>query len=219
MKTHLNAGDVAVLLTNYRSGRTSRNFSHVLTYFKDTIKEFAQSYPESWRDDFIQEGTLGLLKALETYPESNPSTDFVYYAITAIKSKMRDFWRTTFSKSIVNWEDVDLEGNRTQTAAPVFVDVEQYRDQDGETVNIIENLPFWPDYETSLTTAIDVRYTLVKAIQNPAVFTETERKIIQLHHTEGCSVTETAQYLHISISSASKKIAKTNTKIKYILSS
>ncbi|WP_431213839.1 hypothetical protein ACQ86N_02765 [Puia sp. P3] len=142
----------------------------------------------------------------------------MYYALKAIKSKMVDFWRSTIEKAQLKVQDHDQDGNPTVTAVPFFVQIETTVDPDGESESVIDNFPHRVNYVSSITASIDVCYVLEKAIQNPKLFSEDDRKVYQIYYKEGYNVSETAEYLDVSVSYASKMITKTTQKIKYILS-
>ncbi|RZM20957.1 MAG: sigma-70 family RNA polymerase sigma factor [Pedobacter sp.] len=92
------------------SHNNSRHFSKLAEGFLPTIQKLASKYPSYWSDDFIQEGRLGLLKAVKNFPSSSQSEQFEFYATSIISRQMIDFYRQAIGKSLLERNINDLEG-------------------------------------------------------------------------------------------------------------
>jgi RNA polymerase sigma factor (sigma-70 family) len=197
------------------SHNNSRHFSKLAEGFLPTIQKLASKYPSYWSDDFIQEGRLGLLKAVKNFPSSSQSEQFEFYATSIISRQMIDFYRKAIGKSLLERTTNDLEGNSYTWKEPLFVDPPAYS-LDADEDEYIFHYPVPGDYVTSVTSVIDVKYCVTK-ISMKNNFKDKEIKAFDLHFNKEYSVSEVAKKLNISISQASKIISKTRSKAQQIL--
>jgi DNA-directed RNA polymerase specialized sigma subunit len=63
------------------------------------------------KHDFIQEGTIGLFKAISSVSSQNfLAEEFIPYATTSIKYSMTDFYRKVIGKSIKDKFEYTIDG-------------------------------------------------------------------------------------------------------------
>jgi RNA polymerase sigma factor (sigma-70 family) len=219
MNPQINGGQMALLLHEFRTEiNTSRSFSKILVYFQPKIEEIASSFPEFWKKDFIQEGTIGLYRALQLFPLTSPALEFPYYATTAIRFKMFDFYKSTIGKFMVELFITNEEGVILGSKHSIVITPRVFINEEGEFESFIDQIPSTPDFVTSLTLAIDVKLSLDERALKKNHFSEKEISVVILHHNQGHRTTEVAKYLKISVSNTSKLIRKTNNKLRSILS-
>ena len=197
------------------SHNNSRQFSQLAEGFMPKIQKLASKYPTYWGEDFIQEGRLGLLKAVHNFPASSNSDQFEFYATLIIARQMVDFYRRAIGKTMLQRTSSDLEGNSFSWKEPLFVESPTFScnaDEDEYTLDY----PSPIDYVTSITSAIDVKYCFKKvSLKNN--FTDKEIKAFDLHFYKDHTVSEVARKLKVSISQASKIISKTKAKAQQLL--
>jgi RNA polymerase sigma factor (sigma-70 family) len=193
----------------------SRQFSKLAEGFKPKIQKLASKYPAYWGDDFIQEGRVGLLKAVNNFPVSSHPDQFEFYAISIIARQMVDFYRRAIGKALLQRTSSDLEGNSFSWKEPLFVEPPTFScnpDEDEYTLDY----PSPVDYVTSITAAIDVKYCL-KKISLKNNFTDKEIKAFDLHFFKDHTISEVARKLKVSVPQASKIISKTKAKAQQLL--
>jgi RNA polymerase sigma factor (sigma-70 family) len=197
------------------SHNNSRQFAKLADVFLPKINKMASKYPSYWTEDFIQEGRLGLLKAVNSFPASECSDRFQKYATSVISHKMVDFYRLAIGKTMREKTIVDVEGYVYNWKEPLFIDLSTHsRNPDLDEVDF--DFPASIDYTTSIACKIDIKYCL-KNVSMKNNFTDKEIKAFDLHFNKEYSVSEVAKKINVSISQASKIIARTKTKAQQLL--
>jgi RNA polymerase sigma factor (sigma-70 family) len=172
------------------------SFSSILKAFNHDLKRLASRFPTTWKDDFIQEGSIALFNVYEKFILNPSGADFRNYALVAIHRRMIDFYRRTIERS-------------PQTE-PLQVTTDEGYPNSGEyTINITE----YPDYNT-ISTTFDLDYNLLfneNTLKNHS-FTIQEIRMLDLHLNGQYTVSEVAEKLSISIGQASKILTKAKDK-------
>ena len=218
MKTQPTPGIVGPLITSYLSTHSDRDFSKILKKFTPHITAIAGTFPKDWKEDYVQEGAIGLYHALRACPADLPITELMLYTSRSIKSKMIDFYRSTVGRFLLD-VDVQLDdGSRLSTRQPCIVQYPDYTFENGEEINPIENYTAFPEYASTLELGVDIQYLLADRQLQQLKLTESEIRVVDLHYMQGYNTTAVSHFLHTSVSNASKLIAKANAKVKpYLL--
>jgi len=218
MKTQPTPGIVGPLITSYLSTRSDRQFSKILDNFIPRITAIAGTFPRDWKEDYVQEGSIGLYYALKGCPTGLPVPEFILYASKAIRSKMIDFYRSTVGKFLIDVEAYLEDGTSITTKHPCIVYYPDHSYEDGDEVNPIENYTSLPEYASTLDLGVDMPYLLGGMHLQHLNLTDSEIRVVDLYYKQGYNTTTVAQFLHTSVSNASKLIGKANAKIKpYLL--
>lgn len=182
-------GVAASLLAEFRkSGNNSQTFTKLVNFFQPDLKQIAARYPHFWKDDFIQEGTLGLFNAAKKYSNNADSLKFYFYAYKAIRSRMHNYWVSTMVRQ------PQIEGNLEQDSGLQL-----------------------PVYETSITWDIDFKYYFSPETLTINGLSENEITAIDLHLI-GYTGTEIAQEMNLSEGQVSKLIKNAKRKTQKVLS-
>ncbi len=218
MKTQPTPGIVGPLITSYLSTHSDRDFSKILKKFTPHITSIAGTFPKDWKEDYVQEGSIGLYNALKSCPPELPITELLLYTSRAIKSKMIDFYRSTVGRFLIDI-DVHLEdGSRVTTKQPCVVQYPEFSYENGDELNPIENYTTLPEYASTLELGVDMQYLLAEKQLQQLKLTNSEICVINLHYKQGYNTSTVSKFLHTSVSNASKLITKANAKIKpYLL--
>lgn len=216
-KTQPTVGIVGPLITTYQSSLSDRHFSKILDQFIPRIDEIAGTFPKDWKDDYVQEGSIGLYYALTRGRIGMPVPEFILYATKAIRLKMIDFYRSTVGKFMME-VDVHLEDGTSHTVKhPCIIQYPEYAGEDAE-FDPLENYTAMPEYATTLDLSVDLPYLLGDQQLKQLSLTEPEIRVVDLFYNKGYNTTAVSQYLHTSVSNASKLIGKANAKLKpYLL--
>lgn len=218
MKTQPSPKVVGSLITSYLSTPSDRDFSKILKHFTPYITVIAGTFPKDWKEDYIQEGTIGLYNALKSCRPDMPIPELLRYASRSIKSKMIDFYRSTVGRFLID-VDVYLEDGSCITAKqPCIIYYPENFDEEEDEVSPIERYSSLPEYASTVECSIDLKYLLDDKQLQQLNLTESEIRAIDLHYKQDFNTTTISKFLHTSVSNASKLISKANTKVKpYIL--
>lgn len=214
MKTQLSLEAVGPLFTSYLSTHSDKDFSKILREFLPRITAIAGTFPRDWKEDYIQEGSLGLYNALRSCSPQLPNTELIPYSSRAIRSKMIDFYRSTVKKFLIDVEIFLEDGTNITIKQPCLVGYPTFSYEDGSEINSIENYSPLPEYASTLELAIDLPYLLSNKHLKQLRLTDSEIRVVNLHYKQGYNTTAVSASLHTSVSNASKLISKANTKIK-----
>ncbi|MBR5637545.1 MAG: sigma-70 family RNA polymerase sigma factor [Pseudobutyrivibrio sp.] len=141
------------------------------------------------KDDIIQEGRIALLRAAQTYDESN-NTKFSTYAYTIVKNAMTDLCR----KGISAFENRIIESGMSL----VFLD-EDYSNNEFD-VHITETVP---SAEFDPTARLAVLHVMLEKMYNRLkLLPARQRRLLAYHYGLGSleckSISETAAYFHLT---------------------
>ena len=141
------------------------------------------------KDDIIQEGRIAMLRAAQTYDESN-NTKFSTYAYTIVKNAMTDLCR----KGISAFENRIIESGMSL----VFLD-EDYSNNEFD-VHIIETVP---SAEFDPTARLAVLHVMLEKMYNRLkLLPARQRRLLAYHYGLGSleckSISETAAYFHLT---------------------
>lgn len=218
MKSNVKAGEIANLFSAFRdSNNSSRTFTPLQKKFCTDITAVALTFPHFWQDDFIQEGNLGLYNAALKYPIDAKPSQFYFYALHAIRTKMLDFYQSVIGRTMTDVTVFDDEGQSTTFKQPIFQETERYFLEDDEKYNILDTAVSPVDYVTSSSLSIDLKYLLSEKSMKNNNLSEKEIKVFDLHFNKGYNVSEVAGKISQSVSQASKIISKTKIKLQQLL--
>jgi len=218
METQPAPGIVGPLIASYLSTHSDKDFSKILRKFMPRIIAIAGTFPRDWKEDYIQEGSIGLYNALRNCSPQLPSTELILYSSRAIRSKMIDFYRSTVKRFLLDVEVYLGDGTNVATKQPCIVGYPTFSYDDDSGINPIENYSPSPEYASTLELAIDLEYLLSSKQLKHLRLTDSEIRIVDLHYKQGYNTTAVSTSLHTSVSNASKLISKANIKIKpYLL--
>jgi RNA polymerase sigma factor (sigma-70 family) len=209
---------IANLFSEFRtSGNTSRTFSKLLSQFDTEIAGIASTFPFFWVNDFIQEGTVGLYNAAVKYPVEASQSQFYFYALSAIRRKMLDFYQSVIGRTMIEEVSFEIDGQSTTSKQSIFQQVEKYSEEYNEAYNSLYGVASTVDYVESTSLAIDFKYQLSKESMKKNNFTNKEINVFDLHFNKGFNVSETATQIKLSVSQTSKIINKTKIKMQKLL--
>ena len=218
MQSNAKTGAIANLFSSFRTSRnSSKQFLLLQHRFNSAIVKIASSYPAFWRDDFIQEGNLGLYNAALKYPQDADISQFYFYALRSIRTKMFDFYQSVIGRTMTSLVNFDADGKSTTSKHSIFQEVEKYSTEEDEVYNSLDNIASPVDYVMSATIAIDFKYQLNKQSMKKNNFTEKEIDVFELHFNKGYNVSETAAKINLSVPQTSKIISKTKIKVQQLL--
>ena len=218
MQTFAKNGVIANLFSSFRdSGYVSRQFTPLQAKFNSEIVEIASTYPVFWQDDFIQEGNLGLHNAALKYPSNSAPSQFYFYALRAIRTKMHDFYHSIIGRTMTEMVSFDADCQSNTSKQSIFQETKKYSVEEGETYNLLDEIASPVDYVTSVTLAIDFKYLLNKRTMKKNKLTDNEIRVFDLHFNKGYNVSQVAAKIKLSVPQASKIISKTKTKVQQLL--
>lgn len=172
-------------------------FESLLEEFKPAIVSLTRKYPQKYKDDFYQEGSLALLDAMQKFIILPPMQEFKPYAMRAIKYRMIDFYRKEVKKSSTH--EVELYVQTIDT------------DYDGNS-DYISNFTAEPEFSTTTDFDLDYQIIFSESVMKANDFLPKEIKVFDLHMNKDFTVTEIAGELQISVGQASKLLARTKEK-------
>jgi RNA polymerase sigma factor (sigma-70 family) len=218
MQSNAKTGAIANLFTSFRtSGNSSNQFSSLQNKFNSDIVDIASTSPVFWRDDFVQEGTLGLYNAALKFPQYADVSRFYFYALRSIRSKMLDFYQSVIGRTMSGLVSFDAEGRSTTFKQSIFQETQKYSIEEDEVYDLLDNMTSPVDYVTSTTLAIDFKYRLNKKTMGKSNFTDREISVFDLHFNKGYNVSEIAAKIKLSIPQTSKIIRKAKIKVQQLL--
>jgi DNA-directed RNA polymerase specialized sigma subunit len=220
MKTQPTPGIVGPLITSYLSTQSDKDFSQILKKYSPHITAIAGTFPNDWKEDYVQEGSIGLYYGLKRCPVDLPITELLHYINQAIRAKMIDFYRSSVGRFLLN-VDVYLEdGSILPSKQPCIVQYPDlgYEDEGYGVQNHVHNYTALPEYASTLELGIDIKYLLANSNLQQLKLTSKEILAVDFHFKQGYNVSTVSKFLHTSVSNASKLITKANAKIKpYLL--
>jgi RNA polymerase sigma factor (sigma-70 family) len=201
---------VAIILGEFEKGiPVSQKFHDLLQLFRPLIKSMARNYSPDWREDFIQEGIIGLLNAVENYSHKHRTPEeFIPYAIVSIRNRMVDFFRTSVAnKSKEENTCIDEINAPSELYSFVF-----------NSSDHTDPLLLLTNSEMDLMLGIDFKYSLTKENLLCNGFTEKEIEAFNLHIIMGYTGVEIAKEMSLSPGQVSKIINKAKIKAQFIFS-
>ncbi len=221
MKSQVSPGIVAIILNELQSGvSTSQQFPKLLKQFHPLIYSMASKYSSNWQDDFVQEGMLGLYKAVNKFSANNVSSEkFISYATKSIRSKMIDFYKSIFGKSMVEIVEYSIDEGEQKKKKSIFYELPPVNVESDENDDPFYHVASPNNYVTSTMLGIDFNYHFSADGLTRKGFSEKEIAAFDLHFMYGYGVVEVAKHLNLSNSQASKIISKVQSKAQLIFSS
>lgn len=220
MKSKISPGSVAVILSELQSGvPTSQQFPKLLAQFQPLIYSMAGGFSFEWKKDFIQEGTIGLYKAINSFSTSSVAPEkFISYATASIRGTMTDFYRKVFGKSMKEQTEYTIDGGEQKFLLPVFGELAPVKFDGEEEEDAFNNVASPFDAATATIQGIDFKYNFSTEGLTRNGFSEKEIAAFNLHIMEGYGVSEVAEMIGVSISQSSKIISKVRKRVLLILS-
>lgn len=220
MTSKISPGSIATILNELQAGvPTSQQFPKLFSEFRPLIYSMAGSFSFNWKQDFIQEGMVGLFKAAESFSNSTVSPDkFIAYATTTIRGKMIDFKRRVLSKGTKEMIEYSIDGGEQKFMQPLFGELSTVKFDGEEEDDPFNNVASTSDAATATIQGIDFKYNFSTEGLTRNGFSEKEIAAFNLHIMEGYRVSEVAEKIGVSISQSSKIISKVRSKVLLILS-
>lgn len=214
----LSPGSVAIVMEELQNASSqSQKFPKILSQFQPLIKSMAGSYSTSWKDDFVQEGTVALHNAVKKYLSQSIATDkFIPYAVKSIRFKMIDFYNNIIGRTMFPQTEYSIDGSETTTHTSYFTDLTPYINAEGEEDESTNQLASPTDFVASTTLGIDIKFHCSMDGLTKNGFSKKEISAFNLHFLHGFNVSEVAEQMNISISQASKIISKAREKAQLV---
>lgn len=219
MKSKISPGSVAVILSELQSGvPASQQFPKLLAQFQPLIYSMAGGFSFEWKQDFIQEGTIGLYKAINSFTTASVSPEkFISYATSSIRGTMTDFYRRVFGKSMKEQTKYSIDGGEQKFMQPVFGELAPTKFDGEEEEDAFNNVASPFDAATATMQGIDFKYNFSSEGLTRNGFSEIEIAAFNLHLMQGYGVSEVAEQIGVSVSQTSKIIAKVRKKVLMLL--
>ncbi|MEP7170372.1 MAG: sigma-70 family RNA polymerase sigma factor [Bacteroidota bacterium] len=202
-----------------RSSSPTQQFPKILLQFRPLITSMASNYSTSWKDDFVQEGTVALHNAIKKYLSQSIAPDkFIPYAVKSIRFKMTDFYNSVIGRTMFEQSDFSIDGGETKIKKSYFTELPTTLNEEGEEGEHSNQLASPTDYVASITLGIDFKYHFSMEGLSRNGFTKNEIAAFNLHFLQGYNVSEVSEQIGVSISQASKIISNARRKAQLILS-